>query len=113
MPPESLFMSFASNRPPAVPKQNAISPSATIISVFTVRKFSAVAVAPTTVPSIIVIMFISSFDAVFTSLSTTPLSEEVTEHQHTNKGSSVGNDESNDKRNSYREYDFFSLCNGT
>ena len=72
LPPESLFISFASSTPPAVPMPNATMPIAMISSVRTVRKVEAVAVAPTVMPRKIVTIFISSFCIVLFRRSVTP-----------------------------------------
>ena len=75
LPPESLYITFPSSTPPAVPIENAIRPSAIIIRVLSVKKLSAVAVAPTTVPSMMVTIFISSLEAVFPSLQAASLAK--------------------------------------
>ncbi len=71
---KNLFITFASKMPEAVPMAKATTPSARIASVFGVRKFSAVAVAPTVVPRKMVTILISAFWAVSSRRAVTPLS---------------------------------------
>ncbi len=72
LPPESQYMSFPNNNPPTVLKLNAKRPRPMIISVSSLRKVSAFAVAPTVTPRNIVTILINAFWAVSLSLSTTP-----------------------------------------
>ena len=65
-------MSFPNRTPPTVEKQKANSPRPMMSSVLRDKKFSAVAVAPTEMPSKRVTMFMRAFCAVSESLSVTP-----------------------------------------
>ena len=60
-PPESLYMSLPTRRPPIVEKQKAVSPRATILIVSSERKREAAVVAPTEMPRKTVTMFIRAF----------------------------------------------------
>ena len=72
MPCVTLHIILPNTTPAAVPKQKAISPSATIFNVSRLRNASALVVAPTDVPSIITTIYISALEAVSVSCLTTP-----------------------------------------
>ena len=72
LPFVTRHISLPSSTPAAVPKAKAIRPRATIFSVSAVRKASALAVAPTEVPSRITTIYIIALDAVSVSCFTTP-----------------------------------------
>ena len=61
LPPDSLYISLPTSRPPMVENMKAITPSTTMARVWKVRKRVATVVAPTLMPRNRVTMFIRAF----------------------------------------------------
>ena len=74
LPLVAQHMTLPSSTPPTVLIAKATRPMTTIVSVWVLRKISAVAVAPTETPRKMVMMLHSALLAVSTRRSTTPLS---------------------------------------
>ena len=72
LPPESLYMSLPTSRPPMVENAKAHRPSTTIFRVLAVRNWEPAVVAPTEMPRKMVTMFIRAFCTVSLRRSVTP-----------------------------------------
>ena len=72
LPLVTAHISLPNKIPITVPRMNAIRPSRVILRVLTLRKASALVVAPTDVPSRITTIYIIAFEVVSVSCFTTP-----------------------------------------